>query len=39
MRAQHPATPSVPRRARIEWVDTLRGSALLGILLMHSIEH
>ena len=33
------APPSHPRRARIELVDALRGSALLGILLMHSFEH
>lgn len=28
-----------PGSSRIELVDALRGSALLGILLLHSIEH
>lgn len=25
--------------ARLDWLDALRGSALLGILLLHSVEH
>jgi uncharacterized protein len=32
-------TPSVAPNSRIDLIDALRGSALLGILLLHSIEH
>ena len=39
MNDQPAVTPPRPLRARIELVDALRGSALLGILLMHSFEH
>jgi uncharacterized protein len=34
----HPGTPP-PAPQRIELVDALRGSALMGILLLHSLEH
>lgn len=33
------SAPSSPVPDRIEMVDALRGSALMGILLLHSIEH
>jgi uncharacterized protein len=32
-------TPTVAPNSRIDIIDALRGSALLGILLLHSIEH
>lgn len=32
-------TPPLEPRPRIELVDALRGAALLGILLLHSVEH
>ena len=32
-------TPTVAPNSRIDSIDALRGSALLGILLVHSVEH
>jgi len=32
-------TPTVAPSSRIDLIDALRGSALCGILLLHSIEH